>query len=55
MLELKYIDDKIKAKLKKQYDNLNPAELKKKIIRLQNKLIKFNSLKKTLERNSMIN
>lgn len=28
VLESKYIDDKIKSKLEKQYDNLNPAELK---------------------------
>ena len=53
-LESKYIDDKIKAKLEKQYDSLNPAELKRKITKLQDKLIKLNSLKKTLERNSIV-
>jgi len=54
VLESKYVDDKIKVKLKKQYGILNPAELKRKISRLQDKLLKLNSLKKTLERNSTI-
>ncbi|MCG2820408.1 MAG: transposase [Candidatus Atribacteria bacterium] len=54
VLECQYIDDKIKIKLKRQYDILNPAELKRKISRLQDKLLKLNSLKKTLERNSTI-
>ena len=48
------IDDKIKEKLKQNYDSLNPADLKRKISRLQDKLLKLNSLKKTLERNSTI-
>ena len=48
------IDDKIKVKLKRQYDILNPAELKRKISKLQDKLLKLNSLKKTLERNNTI-
>jgi len=39
------IDDKIKARLKKQYDSLNPAELKRKISMLQDKLLKLNALK----------
>ena len=47
-----YIDDKIKAKLEKKYDSLNPAELKRMISRLQDKLLKLNSIKKTLERNN---
>ena len=54
MLESKYIDDKIKAGLRKQYDSLNPAELKRKITKLQDKLLKLNSLKKTIERNSIV-
>ena len=54
VLESKYVDDKIKVKLKKQYGILNPAELKRNISRLQDKLLKLNSLKKTLERNSTI-
>jgi hypothetical protein len=39
------IKDEIKVKLKSQYDMLNPAELKRKITKLQNKLLKLNSLK----------
>ena len=54
VLESKYIDDKIKAGLRKQYDSLNPAELKRKITKLQDKLLKLNSLKKTIERNSIV-
>lgn len=54
VLESEYIDDKIKAKLKRQYDSLNPAELKRKISKLQDKLLKLNYLKKTLERNSIV-
>jgi len=54
VLGCQYINDKIKVKLEKQYDILNPAELKRMISRLQDKLLKLNSLKKTLERNSTI-
>jgi len=39
------IDDKIKVKLRKEYDMLNPAELKRKITKLQNRLLKLNTLK----------
>ena len=39
------IKDEIKMKLKIQYDMLNPAELKRKITKLQNKLLKLNVLK----------
>jgi hypothetical protein len=52
VLKSKDIDDKIKEKLKAEYDVLNPAELKRKISKLQDKLLKLNSLKKTVERNS---
>ena len=45
VLEFKSIDDKIKAKLRKVYDGLNPAELKRKITGLQDKLLKLNALK----------
>jgi len=48
------IDDGKKRKLKLVYDKLNPAELKRMISRLQDKLLKLNSLKKTLERNNTI-
>lgn len=54
VLESKHIDDKIKARLRKLYDSLNPAELKRKITKLQDKLLKLNSLKKALKRNSTI-
>ena len=54
VLKSKYIDDKIKVKLKRQYGSLNPAELKRKITKLQDKLIKLNFLKKTLEGSSII-
>ena len=43
-----------KNKLKNIYDKINPAELKRKISKLQDKLLKLNSLKKTLERNSTV-
>ncbi|MEA2021912.1 MAG: transposase, partial [Candidatus Caldatribacteriota bacterium] len=39
------IEDKIKVKLKNKYAMLNPAELKRKITKLQNRLLKLNSLK----------
>jgi len=39
------IEDGIKMKLKNQYAMLNPAELKRKITKLQNKLLKLNALK----------
>ena len=39
------IKDKIKMKLKIQYAMLNPAELKRKITKLQNRLLKLNALK----------
>ncbi|MCE5329987.1 transposase family protein [bacterium] len=45
VLECPDIDDKIKARLKSQYDSLNPAELKRKISKLQDKLLKLNTLK----------
>ena len=39
------IKDKIKVKLRKEYAMLNPAELKRKITKLQNRLLKLNALK----------
>jgi len=39
------IKDKIKMKLKSQYAMLNPAELKRKITKLEDKLLKLNALK----------
>ena len=55
VLESEYIDDKIKAELKLKYDSLNPAELKRKISRLQKKLLKLNVLKKKVRREVTIN
>ncbi len=42
------------SKTVKKYDKINPAELKRKISKLQDRLLKLNSLKKTLERNSTV-
>jgi len=39
------IDDKIKEKPKQNYDSLNPADLKRKISSLQDRLLKLNALK----------
>ena len=39
------IEEEIKMKLKSQYAMLNPAELKRNITKLQNKLLKLNTLK----------
>ena len=43
------IEDEIKMKLKSKYDMLNPAELKRKITKLQNKLLKLNALKQKVK------
>jgi len=45
------IEDEIKMKLKNQYDMLNPAELKRKINKLQNRLLKLNTLKQEVREN----
>jgi len=45
VLECSDIDDKIKESLKQSYDGLNPAELKRKISVLQDRLLKLNALK----------
>jgi hypothetical protein len=55
VLESKYIDDKIKSKLRRRYDRLNPADLKRKITRLQDRLLKLNRLKQQVERKSIVN
>jgi len=39
------IEDEVKVKLRKEYGMLNPAELKRKITKLQNRLLKLNALK----------
>ncbi len=55
VLESRSIDDKIKKSLKREYDRLNPAELKRKIARLQDKLLKLNTLKQKVEKETVIN
>jgi len=55
VLESEYIDDKIKAGLKRKYDSLNPVELKKNISGLQEKLLKLNVLKQKVRREVTIN
>jgi hypothetical protein len=54
VLESKYINDKIKEELKVQYDSLNPAELKRKISGLQDKLLKLNVLKNKVRKDAVI-
>lgn len=55
VLESSDIDDKIKARLRRKYDRLNPADLKRKITRLQDRLLKLNTLKQKTERQSIVN
>jgi len=45
LLESEHIDRSVKRKLKKQYENLNPAELKRTITKLQNRLLRLSTLK----------
>jgi len=54
VLESEHIDDKIKARLKVKYDSLNPADLKRKISRLQDKLLKLNVLKSKVRKDTVI-
>ena len=55
VLESRSIDDRIKKSLKREYDILNPAELKRNITRLQDELLKLNTLKKKVEKEMIIN
>ncbi len=55
VLESRSIDDKIKKSLTREYDDLNPVELKRNITRLQDKLLKLNTLKKKVEKEMIIN
>ncbi|MCG2788499.1 MAG: transposase family protein [Actinomycetia bacterium] len=54
-LASEYIDDKIKAGLRREYDSLNPVELKKNISGLQEKLLKLNVLKNKVRKETTIN
>jgi len=49
-IESPHISKHDKDKLKEEYDRLNPAELKRKITKLQNKLMKLTILKEELRR-----
>lgn len=53
ILDSKYISQEVKRKLKAQYDKLNPAQLKRNINGLQEKLMKFAALKEKLRRIKM--
>jgi len=55
VLESGSIDDKIKKSLKREYDDLNPAELKRNITRLQDELLKLNTLKQKAGKETVIN
>ena len=55
VLASKYTGDKIKKELKVQYDSLNPADLKRKISKLQDKLLKLNVLKSKVRKDAVIN
>jgi hypothetical protein len=50
VLESPNIKEEIKVKLRKEYAMLNPAELKRKITKLQNKLLKLNALKQEMSK-----
>jgi hypothetical protein len=53
-LESEHIDDKIKTGLKREYDSLNPVDLKRNISRLQEKLLKLSVLKKKVRKDAAI-
>ena len=55
VLESKSIDDKIKKSLKREYDGSNQVELKRNITRLQDELLKLNTLKQKAEKEMAIN
>jgi len=41
VLENEYICEELKERLRKEYDKLNPVELRREMIRLENKLFKM--------------
>lgn len=41
VLENEYISEEVKEKLRKEYDKLNPVELKREIVRLEDKLFRL--------------
>ena len=50
ILKSRFIEQEVKDKLKSQYAKLNPAQLKRRITKLQNQLVKLTTLKRQLER-----
>ena len=50
VLESKHIDSAIKRRLKRQYKKLNPAELKRTITKLQNKLLQLATSKANIKK-----
>jgi hypothetical protein len=48
LIESHYIQKKTKDALKRQYETLNPAELKREITRLQNRLLRLSANKKNI-------
>lgn len=44
------ITEEVKIKLQRQYNMLNPAQMKREITRLQNKLLRLNILKKKADK-----
>ncbi len=45
VLDSPSVDDSMKQSLQDQYEKLNPAELKRQIVKIQNQLIEMVSLK----------
>jgi hypothetical protein len=41
VLENEYVCEEVKERLRKEYDKLNPVELRREMIRLENKLFKM--------------
>jgi uncharacterized small protein (DUF1192 family) len=48
------IPEEIKMKLQRQYDMLNPAELKRQITKLQNELLRLNALKQKVSQEAQM-
>lgn len=53
VLESMYVSEENKERLREQYVKLNPAELKRQITRLQNKLLRLASLKEELRKGKL--
>ncbi|MGQ9571402.1 MAG: hypothetical protein ACUVUQ_11315 [Thermodesulfovibrionales bacterium] len=53
VLESQHVSEGSKEKLRRQYAELNPAELKRQITRLQNKLLRLGLLKEVLRKQAL--